>query len=191
MIMIEFLSQPWPWYVAGPLIGLTVPLLLLFGNKPFGLSSSFKHICAAVLPLKISYLNYNWKDEIWSLFFLFGSLLGGWIGTTLLADQSLSGLSDTLSKTFSEAGPALSNGLAPAALFSIDNLLSVNGFIFVVVGGFFVGFGTRYAEGCTSGHAISGLSNFQFASLIAVVGFFIGGLFITHLVIPVLLGGSL
>lgn len=189
--MIEFLSQPWPWYVAGPLIGLTVPALLLFGNKPFGLSSSFKHICAAVLPLKIHYLKYNWKDEIWSLFFLFGSLLGGWIGTTLLADRSFANLSDSVVRNLTTLSSSLPNGLAPASLFSIENIFTLNGFIFVAIGGFFVGFGTRYAEGCTSGHAISGLSNLQFASLIAVVGFFIGGLFVTHLIIPVLLGGGL
>ena len=189
--MIEFLSQPWPWYVAGPLIGLTVPLLLLFGNKPFGLSSSFKHVCAAVLPLKIPYLKYKWKDEVWSLFFLFGSLLGGWIATTFLADHSLSGLADSVTRSLTTMSSSLPNGLVPASLFSLEQIFTLNGFIFVVIGGFFVGFGTRYAEGCTSGHAISGLSNFQMASLIAVIGFFIGGLFVTHIIIPVLLGGGL
>lgn len=189
--MIEFLSQPWPWYVAGPLIGLTVPLLLLFGNKPFGLSSSFRHICAAVLPMKVSYLKYNWKDEIWSLFFVAGSLIGGWIGTTVLADHSAIQLSDEALKSLSDFGFSINSGLAPVSIFSLDNLLTVQGFTFIVIGGFFVGFGTRYAEGCTSGHAISGLSNFQLASLIAVIGFFIGGLLVTHLLIPVLSGGSL
>jgi uncharacterized membrane protein YedE/YeeE len=56
----------------------------------------------------------------------------------------------------------------------------------MVIGGFLVGFGTRYAGGCTSGHAISGLSNLQFASLIATIGFFAGGLIATHLLYPLL-----
>ena len=56
----------------------------------------------------------------------------------------------------------------------------------LAVGGFLVGFGTRYAGGCTSGHAISGLSNLQLPSLVAVIGFFIGGLVMTHLIFPYL-----
>src|SRR6187402_353427 len=83
--LLEWIRQPWPWYVAGPLIGLTVPLLLLLGNKPFGISSSFRHFCAACLPAKISFFQYEWKSEAWNMFFAGGVLIGGFIAATLLA----------------------------------------------------------------------------------------------------------
>ena len=74
--MLEFISQPWPWYVAGPLIGLTVPLLLLVGNKRFGISSTFRHVCAVAAPVKSEYLKYDWKKEAWNIFFVVGIVLG-------------------------------------------------------------------------------------------------------------------
>lgn len=57
----------------------------------------------------------------------------------------------------------------------------------MVIGGFLVGFGTAYAGGCTSGHAIAGLADRQAASLLAVCGFFAGGLTCTYLVLPLVL----
>ena len=59
--MIELLKQPWAWYVAGPLIGLTVPALLIIGNKSFGISSSLRHICASCMPANIPFFKYDWK----------------------------------------------------------------------------------------------------------------------------------
>jgi len=184
--MIEFFSQPWPWYVAGPLIGLTVPLLLIFGNKPFGLSSSFRHLCAAILPGNIEYLKYKWKDEIWSFFFLTGTVIGGFIGTQLIGNPKPIAISSSTFLDLAALHVMNFNGLVPSDVFSFSNLFTIQGFVFIILGGFMIGFGTRYADGCTSGHAISGLSNLQSASLIAVMGFFIGGLFITHLVMPFL-----
>jgi hypothetical protein len=81
------------------------------------------------------------------------------------------------------------SGVAPHQLFSWRALLTLRGFVSVVVGGFLVGFGTAYAAGCTSGHAISGLANFELPSLIAVIGFFAGGLAATYFILPFLLGG--
>ena len=77
--------------------------------------------------------------------------------------------------------------IAPMSIFRWPNLFTLKGFIVIVGGGFLVGFGARWAGGCTSGHAISGLSNFQIPSLIAVIGFFIGGLLMTHIILPFIL----
>ncbi len=186
--MIEFLSQPWPWYVAGPLIGLMVPVLYIFSGKAFGVSSSLRHAMAAVLPNRIPYLNYNWQEKgLWNLLFVSGILVGGFIAGSLLANPDPIALSDATVADLSAMGVSNFNGLLPVEIFNWSNLGSFAGFTIMAVGGFLVGFGARYAGGCTSGHAITGLSNFQKASLIATVAFFIGGLFVTHILYPVIL----
>jgi uncharacterized membrane protein YedE/YeeE len=77
--------------------------------------------------------------------------------------------------------------LLPDAIFSMETLQTPKGFAILLVGGLLIGFGTRYAGGCTSGHAISGLSNLQLPSLVAVIGFFIGGLVMAHFLLPIIL----
>lgn len=186
--MIEMLSRPWPWYVAGPLIGLMVPLLLILTGKPFGISSSLRHICAATIPGRNSYLQYNWKKEgLWNLTFVLGILIGGFLAVTWLGNPAPINISDSTVSDLHELGITDLNGLVPAQLFSWSGLLTVPGFVAIVIGGFLLGFGARYAGGCTSGHAIMGLATFQKSSLVAVIGFFIGGLFVTYLVLPLLL----
>src|SRR3989442_9684551 len=59
--MSHLFTHPLPWYVAGPLIGLVVPSLLLLGNKPFGVSSNFRHLCAALAPCGIEFFAHDWK----------------------------------------------------------------------------------------------------------------------------------
>jgi uncharacterized membrane protein YedE/YeeE len=185
--MIELISQPWPWYVAGILIGLVVPLLLLAGGE-FGISSNLRHICAAALPTKASFFQYDWKSKgLWNLTFALGIIIGGFIaGTFLASPDPVVGISAATVADLQAIGVEQSEGLAPAAIFSWQGLFTLPGFIMIVVGGFLVGFGTRYAGGCTSGHAISGLANLQLPSLIAVIGFFAGGLLATHLILPLL-----
>lgn len=185
--MLETLKGPWPWYVAGPIIGLTVPALLLLGNKIFGLSSSLRHICAACFPARIPFFTYDWKKEIWSLFFVSGVVLGAFISVSLLADPNPIVIAEPTAKYLASKGITGNSGLMPAEIFSWDNLLTLRGFIFFIVGGFFVGFGTRWAGGCTSGHAISGLSNLQWPSLVATCCFFGAGILCTWLILPYLL----
>ena len=186
--MLELLSEPWPWYVAGPLIGLMVPLLLLFVGKPFGISSSLQHICAATVPRGIEYFRYNWKQRgAWSLTFAVGILLGGVIAGTLLLNPDPVAISAATHNDLAAQGLTDFNGLMPSDLISWASLGTVPGFIAIVLGGFLLGFGARYAGGCTSGHGITGLATLQISSLVAVIGFFIGGLFITHLILPLLL----
>lgn len=185
--MIDWLKQPWPWYVAGPLIGLTVPLLLLLGNKTFGISSSLRHICAACAPANISFFKYDWKKEIWNLFFAAGIILGGILTAAFLTNPDPVVIHPKLATELASYGITDNTGLIPADLFSWPQLLTPRGIIMMVLGGFLVGFGTRYAGGCTSGHAIMGLSNLQWPSLVATCCFMAGGFAMANLVLPFIL----
>jgi len=184
--MLELIKQPWPWYISGPIIGLMVPLSLFIANKTFGISSSLRHICAACMPGNIEFFKYNWKKEIWSLFFVGGVLLGGVLTNKFLSNEARIHITDSTKQELSALGISDFTSYIPVEIFSWNNLFSMQGVFFIIIGGFMVGFGARWAGGCTSGHAISGLSNFRLVSLIAVLGFFAGGLFITHLIFPVI-----
>ena len=185
--MIDFLKQPWPWYVAGPLIGLTVPILLIIGNKTFGISSSLRHICASCLPANISFFKYDWKKEAWNLFFVLGIFLGGFIAVNLLANEQPVAINPNLAKELASYGITNFNNLVPQDIFNWSTVFTLKGFLLMVVGGFLVGFGTRYAGGCTSGHAIMGLSNLQWPSLVATICFMVGGFIMANLILPLIL----
>jgi uncharacterized protein len=185
--MLELLKQPWHWSISGILIGLTVPLLLLLGNKNFGISSSLRHICAAIIPANISFFKYDWKKESWNLFFAAGIILGGWLAVTFLQSPEPIKIAAETKAELVAAGIQDFDSLLPKDLFSWESLFTFRGFIFIVLGGFLVGFGTRYANGCTSGHAITGLSHLQIPSLIATISFMIGGFLMTWLILPFLL----
>lgn len=183
------LSAPWPWYVAGPLIGLIVPLLLLLGGKAFGVSSNLRHLCAAIpAPKRVKppYLRYDWlRMGGWNLVFVLGMLAGGLLAVALFGSPDVGGhVSEATRSDLIGLGLGSVSGMVPADLFSWSALLTPAGLAAVVAGGFLLGFGARYAGGCTSGHAISGLANLQRSSLAAVFGFFIGGLFVTFVVLP-------
>jgi len=181
---MNILTQPWPWYVSGPLIGLMVPILLLLGNKTFGISSSLRHICAACVPGKTEFFKYNWRAESWNLIFAFGIILGGFFAGYIFENSIAVQISEETVSDLNTMGINNQNGLIPQEIFNFQSLFSLRGFILIVVGGFFVGFGTRYAGGCTSGHSIMGLSNLQFPSLVATICFFIGGLIMTWFILP-------
>jgi uncharacterized membrane protein YedE/YeeE len=185
--MMELIKQPWPWYVAGPLIGLVVPALLLLGNKTFGISASLRHICAACIPANISFFKYDWKKESWNLFFAAGIILGGFIATYLLSNPGPVGINPDTIAALKHQGVKDFSGLLPQDIFNFSQLLTLRGFVFIVVGGFLVGFGTRYAGGCTSGHAIMGISSLQWPSLVATCCFMIGGFVMTWFILPYLL----
>lgn len=185
--MLDWLQKPWPWYVAGPMIGLMVPFLLLIGNKRLGISSSLRHLCAACLPGKIPFFQYNWKKEIWNLFFVGGVLLGGAIAAGMLTNPEPVQVQAKLLAELQQYGISNHDTLVPTDLFNWPALLTLKGFVLMIGGGFLVGFGTRYAGGCTSGHSIMGLSNLQFSSLVATCCFMAGGFIMANLILPVLL----
>jgi uncharacterized membrane protein YedE/YeeE len=184
---IEWVSQPWPWYVAGPMIGLTVPALLILGNKTFGISSSLRHICAACVPAGIPFFTYNWKKEIWNLLFVLGTAIGGFIAMNFLANPDTIVISKATQSDLRALGITNFSDLMPTEIFNWDTLLSGKGLLFFVIGGFLVGFGTRYAGGCTSGHAIMGISSLQWPSLVATIFFMLGGFFMTHVLLAPLM----
>ncbi len=187
MSIMEWLKQPWPWYVAGPLIGLMVPLLLITGNKSFGISSSLRHFCAACIPANISFFKYDWKKESWNLFFVTGIFFGGLIATSFLANPEPVHINTKLASELAGYGLTDNSSLLPGQLFNWSALLSARGVIMIVFGGFLVGFGTRYAGGCTSGHAIMGLSTLQWPSLVATCSFMAGGFIMANLILPFIL----
>jgi uncharacterized protein len=185
--IIEFIRQPWPWYVAGPIIGLTVPVLLLAGNKTLGISGTLRQVCAMCFPANIPFLKYNWKDQLWNLFFAAGLLIGGFIGGVLLKPETPMPLSSKTVGELRSYGISDMQGILPADIFSWSQLLTWQHLLIVVGGGFLVGFGTRYSGGCTSGHGIFGLSTFQWPSLVAVILFFISGILTANFLLPLLL----
>lgn len=187
MQLNELISGPWPWYVAGPLIGLTVPLLLILGNKSFGISSSLRHICAACVPGDVAFFKYDWKKEMWNLFFVAGVVIGGALVVLFMQGNEDVAVAPSLAADLATNGITDFSGLVPNDLFSWESLFTARGFILMVVGGFLVGFGTRYAGGCTSGHSITGLSNLQWTSLLATVSFMVGGFIMTNLILPFIL----
>jgi uncharacterized membrane protein YedE/YeeE len=189
MELLELLRRPWPWYFAGPAIGLVVPTLLLVGNRQFGNSRNLRHVCAAVLPGNLEYFKYDWRAAgLWNLVFLAGGVLGGWVGGWLLASPEVA-IADATRQDLIALGVRQFSGLAPADTFNWAGLFTLKTFVSVVVGGFLVGFGTAWAGGCTSGHGITGLANFDRASLLAVIGFFAGGLLATWFLLPIVWAG--
>lgn len=186
--MLDLIREPWPWWVAGPLVGLVVPMLQLMGRS-FGVSSNLRHVCAATLPGRADFLRYDWKGTGgWNLMFATGIVIGGAIAAGLLGPPGPVDISEATREDLGQLGLHELSGLVPPQLFSLESLLTPGGFVMIVIGGLCVGFGTRYAGGCTSGHAITGLSRLQLPSLVAVLGFFAGGLLTTFFFLPLLLG---
>jgi uncharacterized protein len=185
--MFELIRQPWPWYVAGGIIGLIVPALLLLGNKHFGISANLRHACAACFPANIKFFKYDWKKEIWNFFFVMGILIGGFLTAHFLSNPNGIEVAPALLAELKEYNIQDTKNLLPSEIFSWESLLSLKGLILLIGGGFLVGFGSRYAGGCTSGHAIMGLSNLQLPSLIATISFMAGGILMANVILPYIL----
>ncbi len=183
--MIDLLKQPWPWYTSGIAIAGIMVMLLYFG-KSFGFSSNLRTMCSmAGAGKRVSFFDFDWCTQKWNLLFLVGSIIGGVLSSTLLSNGAPLKLSAATIQDLSGLGIHFDGQLNPEQLFSI-HALSLKNIVLMLTGGLLVGFGSRYAGGCTSGHAISGLSNLQLPSLVAVIGFFLGGLIMTHLLLPLI-----
>lgn len=184
--MPDFITQTWSWWFSGAMIAGIMFFLLYFGQS-FGFSSNLRTICAATGCGKAAkFFDFNWKAQTWNLVFLVGAILGGFIARQFLSTGTPIAISDATINDLKQLGFAAPTSIQPSELFSLEALLTVKGFLILAIGGLMVGFGSRYAGGCTSGHAISGLSDLQLPSLIAVIGFFIGGLIMTFLIIPLI-----
>ncbi len=186
--ILQFVRQPWPWYVAGPIIALVYLTLLYFG-KSFGISASLRAMCSAFgAGRRIKFFDFNWKGQIWNFMFVIGAIIGGFIASTWLSLDAPMQLSAATQDNLAKYNLfSWKNDIAPTEFLNWSALTTVKGWIIMVGGGFLIGFGSRYSGGCTSGHAISGLSNLQLPSLLAVIGFFIGGLIMTWFILPHLL----
>ena len=182
--MMEFLKQPWPWYVAGPIIGLIVPALLILGNKHFGISANLRHACAACFPANVKFFKYDWKKEAWNFFFVGGIFVGAIIASQLLANPEPVKVNPKLVAEIGSYGINDYSNMGPKQIFSVESLFTLRGLILLIGGGFLVGFGSRYAGGCTSGHSIMGLSDLQWPSLVATVMFMAGGFLMANLILP-------
>ncbi len=184
--MPEFLTQAWSWWFSGAMIAAIMFFLLFFG-KSFGFSSNLRTICAATgIGKKVKFFDFNWKGQVWNLVFLAGAIIGGFIAHQFLSDDTPVQLSAATIEDLGKLGFAAPQSLQPMELFSVESMFSLKGFLILAAGGLMVGFGSRYAGGCTSGHAISGLSDLQLPSLISVIGFFIGGLIMTFIIFPII-----
>jgi uncharacterized membrane protein YedE/YeeE len=185
--LLELLrTDPWPWYVTGPMIGLMVPLLLWVGNHLFGVSSSLRHVCAATVPCGLPYFSYDWRKDLWNLWFVAGIAVGGVVAAVLLQGGGAEPLAPAMVERLQAMGLSGSGDLLPRELFDSAGGFGGIGWGLVTVGGFLVGFGARYAGGCTGGHTIAGIATLQRASIIASIAFFIGGLVTVRWFLPAL-----
>lgn len=186
---MDFVLKPWPWYVSGPLISIVMLLLVYFG-KTFGMSSNLRTLCSIGGAGRYAdFFKFDWKAQRWNLTVVLGAIIGGFIAVVFLSDGTVIELnSQTVTDLEALGFKAIGEGLLPMEIYGWEAILSPKGLTILIAAGFLVGFGTRYAGGCTSGHAITGLSNLQLPSLLAVFGFFIGGLIMTHLLIPIIFG---
>jgi len=186
----EFLIvNPWPWWFSGLMITFIMYLLLFFG-KSFGMSSNLRTMCAIGGGRLSDFFKFDWKAQIWNLVVAASAMIGGYVFVHYMNPNPTVDISDATIQSLNEIGLHVEKGSVPdfpKEIFSWDNFFTLKGFIFIIVGGFLVGFGTRWAGGCTSGHAISGLSNLQLPSLIAVIGFFAGGLLMVNYILPYLM----
>lgn len=184
---MDSIFQPWPWYVSGPLIALVL-FLLLFVGKNFGMSSNLRTLCTICgADKKSDFFKFDWKSQKWNLVVMIGAIIGGFIGENFLTESTAVAINPETVEQLQELGfSSAGNAYLPTELYGLDAFTDIKSILILAVGGLLVGFGTRYAGGCTSGHAISGLSNLQLPSLIAVIGFFIGGLFMIHVLYPLI-----
>ncbi len=185
---MDWLSQPWHWSVSGVAIALILFLMTWMG-KSFGVSTAFRNICTLMgAGKKHAFFRVDMKQEGWRMAFVIGALVGGFIASRFLASPEAVAISSAtiqhLQQDWGIAYPQ-GEGFLPVSVFNLGNL---KGVLLAVIGGFLLGFGARYANGCTSGHAITGLAHLQLPSLLTVIGFFIGGLTMTWLIMPLIFG---
>ena len=184
---METVTHTWHWAISGFLIGMVMLLLNYFG-KVFGMSSNLRSLCSMTgIGKSISFFDWDWKSQRWNFAVVIGAMIGGYVAVHYLNDASNVTLNPNTIEQLTVMGIDAPNGkILPDALFGSQVFSSVKMILILIIGGILIGFGSRYAGGCTSGHAISGMSNLQLPSLKAVIGFFIGGLIMAHFILPLI-----
>lgn len=184
---MDLINASWPWYVSGLAIAL-IMLLLQLSGKRFGMSSNFRTLCTLCgADKKADFFRFDWKSQRWNLIVVLGAIIGGFLASQFMSNKAVVAIaSDTIEHLHELGFKSAGQAYMPSELFGLDALSDPKIVLVLLFGGFLVGFGARYAGGCTSGHAISGLSNLQRPSLLAVIGFFIGGLVMVHLIYPII-----
>ena len=184
---MEFLFQTWPWYISGFIIALVMLALNYFG-KVFGMSTNLRTMCTIAGADKYSdFFKTDWKTQKWNFLVVLGAMIGGFVAVHFMSDPSNVAISQETINQLSKLGIDAPEGkLLPNALFGNEVFQSPKIIFLLVFGGILIGFGSRYAGGCTSGHAIAGMSNLQKQSLKAVIGFFVGGLIMIHFILPLI-----
>lgn len=184
---MEFITQTWHWSISGFLIGVVMLLLIYFG-KAFGMSSNLRSLCSMTgVGKHVSFFDWDWKSQRWNLAVVIGAMIGGFVATHYMSNPSNVDINPVTIAQLSTFGIDAPQGkLMPDAMFGNEVFQSPKMIFILLIGGILVGFGSRYAGGCTSGHAISGMSNLQMPSLKAVLGFFIGGLIMAHFIFPLI-----
>jgi len=184
---MEFISQTWHWSISGFIIGIVMLSLIFFG-KAFGVSSNLRSLCSMTgIGKKFTFFDWDWKSQRWNLVVVLGAMFGGFVATTFFSNAFNVSINPITIQKLEKIGiDAPNSKLLPDVVFGKDIFQSPKSILILIIGGVLIGFGSRYAGGCTSGHAISGLSNFQLPSLKAVIGFFVGGLIVSHFVLPLI-----
>ncbi|SEM44191.1 hypothetical protein SAMN05216436_104218 [bacterium A37T11] len=184
---MHWILAPWPWYVSGPLIAFTMFLLLYMG-KTFGMSSNLRTICTLLGAGKTARLfRFDWKSQRWNLLVMVGAAIGGFLASHYLSIHQAPKINEKTVQDLQKMGfESAGKTYVPTELYGSQVFSSPKMVAILFIGGLLVGFGSRYAGGCTSGHSISGISNLQLPSLIATIGFFIGGLIMVHFIFPYL-----
>lgn len=184
---MEFITHTWHWAISGFIIGLVMLALIYFG-RTFGMSTNLRSICSMTgIGKKVPFFDWDWKSQRWNLVVVAGAMMGGYVATHFLNDASNVAINPITIEKLQKIGIDSPNSkLVPEAIFGNDVLQFPKKIFILILGGLLIGFGSRYAGGCTSGHAISGLSNFQLPSLKAVIGFFVGGLIMVNFIFPLI-----
>lgn len=163
-------------------------LCLIYFGKNFGMSSNLRSLCSmSGLGKRVRFFDFDWKSQRWNLVVVAGAMLGGFVAVHFMSDPSNVSINPKTIEQLAKLGIDAPEGkLLPETLFGNQTFQSPMNILILLVGGLLIGFGSRYAGGCTSGHAISGLSNLQIPSLKAVIGFFVGGLIMTYFIFPLI-----
>ncbi len=184
---MDFLFHTWHWSITGFLIGIIMLTLNYFG-KVFGMSSNLRSLCTLAGAAKFAdFFRFDVKAQYWNLMVVLGAMLGGFVAVHFMSDPSNVDINpQTIAQLQAMHIDAPNGKLLPDALFGNAVFQSPKMILILLIGGLLIGFGSRYAGGCTSGHAIAGMSNLQRQSLKAVIGFFVGGLIMAHFIFPLI-----